>query len=165
MENHKILSFLVTFICLHLQQDLDSILFQDGLFSLFMSFYSSQHSIHYEVDIKLNMLFFFFFFFLGIHLQHMEVPRLGVKLDLQLLAFTTATATPDPSRFCDLHCSLRQCQVPNPLSEGRDRTYILTDTSPVLNLMNHNGYMTEDNVRKRICIHMHDWVTLLCSRN
>ena len=38
----------------------------------------------------------FFFFFLGLHLQHMEVPRLGVKLELQLPAYTTATAMQDP---------------------------------------------------------------------
>ena len=36
----------------------------------------------------------FFFCFLGPHLQHMEVPRLGVESELQLLAFTT---TQDPS--------------------------------------------------------------------
>ena len=29
--------------------------------------------------------FFFFFFFLGLHLQHMEIPKLGVKSELQLL--------------------------------------------------------------------------------
>ena len=40
---------------------------------------------------------FFFFFFLGPHLWHMEVPRLGVKLELQLPAYTTATASWDPS--------------------------------------------------------------------
>ena len=40
--------------------------------------------------------FFAFFFFLGLHLRHMEVPRLGVKLELQLLAYTTAIATRDP---------------------------------------------------------------------
>ena len=34
----------------------------------------------------------FYFFFLGPHLQHMEVPGLGVKLELQLPAYTTATA-------------------------------------------------------------------------
>ena len=33
------------------------------------------------------------FFFLGSHLQHMEVPRLGVELELQLPAYATATAT------------------------------------------------------------------------
>ena len=31
----------------------------------------------------------------------MEVPRLGVELELQLPAYTTATATWDPSRTCD----------------------------------------------------------------
>ena len=52
--------------------------------------------------------FFFLFFFLGPHIQQMEVPRLRVKSELQLLAYTTATATarPDPSCICDLHCSL-----------------------------------------------------------
>ena len=33
---------------------------------------------------------FFFFFFLELYLQHMEVPRIGVKSELQLLAYTTA---------------------------------------------------------------------------
>ena len=36
---------------------------------------------------------FYFFVFLGLNSQHMEVPRLGVQLDLQLPAYTTATAT------------------------------------------------------------------------
>ena len=35
--------------------------------------------------------------FLGPHLRHMEVPRLGVELELQLPAYTTATVTQDPS--------------------------------------------------------------------
>ena len=30
-------------------------------------------------------------------MRHMEVPRLGVASELQLTAYTTATATPDPS--------------------------------------------------------------------
>ena len=40
-------------------------------------------------------LFFFLIFFclLGPHLQHMGVPRLGVKSELQLLAYATATTT------------------------------------------------------------------------
>ena len=38
----------------------------------------------------------FFFVFLGPHLQHMQVPRLGVELELQPLANNTAMATPDP---------------------------------------------------------------------
>ena len=53
-------------------------------------------------------LFFFFFFFslsFETHLQHMEVPRLGVELELQLLACSTATATQNLSCICDRHHS------------------------------------------------------------
>ena len=49
--------------------------------------------------------FFFFFAFLGLHQRHMEVPRLGVKSDLQLPAYTIATAMQDPSSICHLHHS------------------------------------------------------------
>ena len=42
-----------------------------------------------------------FFVFLGPHLQHMEVPRLGVKSELRLPAYATATAMWDPSRICE----------------------------------------------------------------
>ena len=59
----------------------------------------------------------------------MDVPRLGVKLELQLLAYTTATVTPDLSRVCNLHHSLQQRQILNPLSGARDLTCILIDTS------------------------------------
>jgi len=50
----------------------------------------------------------------------MEVLRLGVTSKMQLLAYTTATARPDPSRVCDLHHSSQQHQILNPLSEARD---------------------------------------------
>ena len=50
-------------------------------------------------------LLFLFFGFLGLHLCHVEVPRLGVELELQLPAYTTATATSDPSHICDLQHS------------------------------------------------------------
>ena len=43
--------------------------------------------------------------FLGPHLRHMEVPRLGVESELQLPAYTLATAMQDPSCICDLHHS------------------------------------------------------------
>ena len=52
----------------------------------------------------------------------MEIPRLGVQLELQLLAYTTATATSHPSLVCDLHHSSRQHWILNPLSEDRDQT-------------------------------------------
>ena len=49
----------------------------------------------------------------------MEVTRLGVESELLLPAYTTATATQDPSLVCDLHHSSGQCQIRNPLSGAR----------------------------------------------
>ena len=65
---------------------------------------------------------FVFWPFLGPHMRHMEVPRLRVESELQLLAYTTATETQDLSLVGDLHHSLRQHQILNPLSKARDRT-------------------------------------------
>ena len=60
----------------------------------------------------------------------MEVPRLGVESELQLPAYTTATATGtlDLSHICDLPHSLQQCWILNPLSKARDGIHILTGT-------------------------------------
>ena len=60
--------------------------------------------------------------FLGLHLQHLGPPGVGVKLELQLLAYTRATATVDPSHICDVHYSSQQQWILNPLSEARGRT-------------------------------------------
>ena len=40
----------------------------------------------------------FYSVFFGPNPQHIEVPRPGVESELQLPAYTTATAMPDPSR-------------------------------------------------------------------
>ena len=45
----------------------------------------------------------FFFCFLGPHPHHMEVPKLEVKLELQLPAYTTTIATQNLSHICDLY--------------------------------------------------------------
>ena len=87
----------------------------------------------------LFFFFFFFSFFLRLHLPHMEVRRLGVESELQLLAYATATATLDPSCVRDLHRSLRQRRIPDPLSEARDQTPIFMDTSQVLNPLSHKN--------------------------
>ena len=49
-------------------------------------------------DEKFSLFLFvcLFCFFLEPHLWHMEVPKLGVQLELQPPAYTTATAMPDP---------------------------------------------------------------------
>ena len=88
------------------------------------------------------VFFFFSFVFLGPHPWHMEIPRLGVKSELQLPAYTTATAMPYPNCIFNLHHSSRQCQVLNPVIEARDKT---------CNLM----------VPSRICFHCTMMGTLL----
>ena len=72
-----------------------------------------------------------FCFVLGLQVQHMEVPRLRVQLELQLPAYATTIAMPDPSHICSLCLSLWQCPIPNPLSGARDQTHILMVTSQV----------------------------------
>ena len=79
------------------------------------------------------------FFFLRLHRWHMEVPGLGVQLELQLQDYATATAMPDVSHISDLCCSLQQCGILNPLNEASHRTFVFMDTSWALNLLSHNG--------------------------
>ena len=62
------------------------------------NYHLSSTGAHVITHAPLKGLFkFFFFFFLGPNLRHMEVLGLGVKSELQLLAYTPATATRDPS--------------------------------------------------------------------
>ena len=68
-----------------------------------------------------NIIITFFFLFRAVP-RHIEVLRLGVQLELQLPAYTTATATPDPSHVCHLYHSSQQHWIVNPLSQTRDRT-------------------------------------------
>ena len=49
-------------------------------------------------------------------------------MELQLPAYTTATATRGLSRICDLCSSLQQCQILSPLSKARARIPTLTET-------------------------------------
>ena len=63
-----------------------------------------------NILIKRNLFIYFLyiFFFLGPHPRHMEDPRLGIELELQLLVCATAMAMIDLSRTCDLHHSSQQ---------------------------------------------------------
>ena len=78
---------------------------------------------------ELLFLLFFCFCFLGLHPRHMRVPRLRVKSEPQLPAYARATAIRDPSWVCDLYHSSWQRWIPDQLSEARDQTPILMDTS------------------------------------
>ena len=68
----------------------------------------------------------------------MEVLGQGVTVELQLQAYTTATAMLDLGYICDLSHSLWQCHILNPLSEARNQTSILMDNMLVLNPLSHN---------------------------
>ena len=51
------------------------------------------------VILFMDLFIYLFIFFLGLHLRHMEVPKLGVELELQLLGYAIAIVTPDLSRL------------------------------------------------------------------
>ena len=79
--------------------------------------------------------FFWFVCFLFFHyraaLTAYGSSQARVKSKLQLSACATPTAVWDPSHICDLHHSSWQHQIPDPLSEARDQTSILVDTSQI----------------------------------
>ena len=52
--------------------------------------------------------------------EHMEVPRLGTELQLQLPGLTTATATWDPSQICDLYHSSQLTLDSQPTKRGQE---------------------------------------------
>ena len=76
-------------------------------------------------------ILFYFFGFLGPHPWHMEIPRLGV----QFIRATAASLYNNHSNVGSKPClqttphSSQQCQILNLLSEARDQTHILMDTS------------------------------------
>ena len=60
------------------------------------------------------------YLFIWLQVWHMEVPRLGVRLELQLPVYTHSHNNADLSCICNLHHSSWQYQILNPLSEARD---------------------------------------------
>ena len=74
---------------------------------------------------------FFFICFLGPHPWHMEVPRLGTEWELQLLAYTTATATQGSKPRYRPTPQLTAMPILNPLSEARNRTCNLMVASQI----------------------------------
>ena len=98
--------------------------------------YPKERVIQSRRDLCLRILitglfffFFFFFFFQGRTQGIRKFPGQGVKSELQLLAYATATAMQDPSHVCDLHHRSWQHQISIPWSKARDGTHIVMDTS------------------------------------
>ena len=86
------------------------------LYSLFMTslFHLASCPQDSPMLFRVRIFFLFFFFFFLIFratLTTYGVSRLGIELELQLPAYTIATATPDPSCICSLHHSSQQCWI------------------------------------------------------
>ena len=84
-----------------------------------------------QIREKNEGLFWLVFFFRAAPVAFGSSQARGGKLELQLQAFATATATRDPSKVFELHHGSQQCQTLNPLSKARDRTLILMDPSQI----------------------------------
>ena len=95
------MNFLISQVCVNNQ------------FQFYLCFIT-EHIQFYQTIILFILIFIYLFRFLGPHPRYMEVPRLGVKSELQLPAYATAMETQDPSRVCDLHHSSEQHQILNP---------------------------------------------------
>ena len=72
-----------------------------------------------------NLCKTFILFFLGLHLRHMEVPRLRAESELRLPVYTTATATLDSSSICGVYHSSWQREILNALSKAKDQTSLM----------------------------------------
>ena len=71
--------------------------------------FSSLETFYIGVVSSFPCFVLFCFVFLGLQVQHMEVPGLRIKSELQLPA--TATAIAGPSHICDLHHCSQQHQI------------------------------------------------------
>uniref|UniRef100_A0A8D2AHA0 Unconventional myosin-VI n=1 Tax=Sus scrofa TaxID=9823 RepID=A0A8D2AHA0_PIG len=80
----------------------------------------------------------------------MEIPRLGVESELQLPAYTTATAVRDPSHVCDLHHSSWQHWIPNPLRKARDQIHVLMVTSQTFLALINQVFPAEEDSKKDV---------------
>ena len=100
-------------------------------FQIFIIFFSSLRVLIFWILVVLN------FFFRAALAAHQSSQARG-WIRAAAAIYATATATPDPSRICNLYHSSQQCWILNPLREARDRTHILMGTSRVYDLLNHN---------------------------
>ena len=82
------------------------------------------------IEVQICFLFCFVFLFRAVAVAHGS-SSLGLKSELQLLAYTTTTAMPDPSYIWDLPHSSWQPGILNVLSKARDQTCVLMDTDQI----------------------------------
>ena len=79
------------------------------------------------------------FFFLNLHLQHMEVPSLGVKSELQWPAYTTVMAAPDPATSATYIAAYSNTRSLTHWPSPGIKLASSWTQHCVLNLLSHNG--------------------------
>ena len=112
----------------------------DILIQHFFPFFSFYFSFFFFLFLSLvkfqrNHLDLFFFW---LHLRYMEVPRLGVKSELQSTSQPQQCEIQATSVTHATACSNARFFL-NPLSKTRDQTHILMDISQIFNKLSHNG--------------------------
>ena len=111
----------------------------ESLISVIWPYHAKDHHLVLPLIRVISSSFIYLFLISGLHLWHMEVPRLGVESEPQLQASATATATSDSCHICDLHHS---CGNTKSLTHWA-RLAIQPVSSQilcwVLNLLSHNG--------------------------
>ena len=96
------------------------------------------------------VFFLFFFFFCLYKAAHVAngSSQAGVESEGQLLAYTTATATPDLNHIFNLYHSSWKHWILNPLCQARDQTGTSTETSwninPLCHSRNSQGYFVKE---------------------
>ena len=98
-------------------------------------------------------LFFFFYLFRATPVTYGS-SQAKDPMELQLPGYTTATGTWNSNQICDLKHSSWQCQM-DPLSEARDWTSILIDTSWIPFLLCHKRNS------EYLCIYDHQWTVYI----
>jgi len=68
------------------------------------------------------------FFLMAAFVVYGSSPQTRGQIWAAAEAYVAATAAQDLSRICNLHCSLWQLRILNPLPKARDGTHILMDT-------------------------------------
>ena len=121
----------IVYVIVYIQYSARCVLYISCVIQWILHIYHMYSMVWYLIKLRQSIFFAFIFylFFLGPHSWHMEVPRLGIKPELQLPVYTTTTAMPDLSLVCDL-CSWHH-RILNPLSKAREWTCVLLDTSRV----------------------------------
>ena len=68
----------------------------------------------------LIFIYLFIYLLLWLHVQYTEVLGSGLEYRATAVTYATATATPDLICIYDLHHSLQQCWILNPVGASRD---------------------------------------------